>query len=117
MINTLIFTGALALGPWDGIFTWCALVALVMVAISFFLFWENRPVRVEPSRELPGGQGTPGVQDASRLDEVDREILSLVATDLAIFDSEIAARLGLTRQAVNARRRALEKAGYRVRVR
>ncbi len=48
-------------------------------------------------------------------DPTDHRILKWVTEDPDLKDQAIAQRLGMRRQAVNARRRGLEKMGYRVR--
>jgi DNA-binding MarR family transcriptional regulator len=48
-------------------------------------------------------------------DPTDKRIMELIDKNPSITDSKIAARLDITRQAVNARRTSLKKMGYRVR--
>lgn len=59
------------------------------------------------------------VDEAAKLEELDwkdKKILECVRKDFSITDKELAQKLGIRRQAVNVRRRSLEKAGYKVRV-
>ncbi|GIK10730.1 MAG TPA: winged helix-turn-helix domain-containing protein [Anaerolineales bacterium] len=49
-------------------------------------------------------------------DPTDQRIWDLIKADPSITDSQIAAHIDITRQAVNQRRRSLEKMGYQVRV-
>lgn len=48
-------------------------------------------------------------------DPLDQEILDLVTDDPDLTDEQIGDKVNLSRTAVNTRRRALQKAGYRVR--
>ncbi|HPI31675.1 MAG TPA: winged helix-turn-helix domain-containing protein [candidate division Zixibacteria bacterium] len=68
------------------------------------------PADDRADREPAGVGGVP-----ADLDDTDRQILDLATADPDLTDSQIGARLYLTRQAVNVRRRALEKMGFRVR--
>lgn len=49
------------------------------------------------------------------LDPTDIRILRMIEENPKLKDDEIASRLRISRQALNTRRRALEKAGYKVR--
>jgi hypothetical protein len=48
-------------------------------------------------------------------DPTDTRIMLLLKKDTTLTDSQIAQNIGVSRQAVNTRRRALQKAGYKVR--
>jgi hypothetical protein len=48
-------------------------------------------------------------------DPIDKKILELIEKDPELTDKEIGQNLGLSRQSVNARRRALKKMGHKVR--
>ena len=52
----------------------------------------------------------------TNIDPTDERILAIIQKNIKITDGEIAQQLNLSRQAVNTRRRALEKAGYTVRM-
>jgi hypothetical protein len=64
----------------------------------------------QPTAPAANNSKLPPVEDPT-----DKRILEWVTDDPDIKDSEIAQRLGIKRQSVNTRRRALEKMGYKVR--
>lgn len=97
-----------------------AMLGLIGLGLLLLALWFGfRLERVEQAEdqrqaapvEQAGGQEQPGY----KLDNIDQAILDLVTANPSMTDSEVAAKLGLTRQAVNARRRSMEKGGRKVR--
>jgi len=72
---------------------------------------EEIAVSIEVNPKHPGAVSVlPPIEDPT-----DRRIWDWIQDDPMITDGELAARAGLSRQAVNARRRSLAKMGYPVR--
>lgn len=90
--------------------------------MSFFEFCEYvlhlEGARYRSARSQGEQRSTPAAQALALppvMDEIDRRILEIVTDDPDLTDSQVGAKIGLTRGAVNPRRRALGKAGHRVR--
>lgn len=69
---------------------------------------------VDPSTQIPG-DATPAGNLPTVTDPTDRRILEMVRKDPDLTDQAIGQQIGLSRQAVNARRRKLRAMGFRVR--
>jgi hypothetical protein len=88
--------------------------------------WDN-PLQPEQQKDFTGSDELADLAPADEQigvsennlppveDPTDQRIMKIVTENLDITDLDIALKLGLSRQAVNNRRRALEKMGYEVR--
>jgi hypothetical protein len=70
--------------------------------------WPDRQSSGIESKQMETGKKEPE-------DPTDARIMKLINKDIKITDMQIAQKIGGSRQSINNRRRALEKAGYKVR--
>lgn len=103
-------------------------IGVLVLALKRFIAWFYKEQRdlIKAAEEVAKHQPPPPTANLPTLaavgavlrpveDELDRRILQMVTEDPDLKDEEIGREIGLTRQAVNARRKRLQAMGHKVR--